>query len=284
MTSAISNGVFYAFLGSAGFAGYYQYAYETDDLERVVNDVEKGNGTFPGSSVWVQAMHWYLQQRRYVEERVKEFAEPPSDKLLPDMPPQLKHVRTLVLDLNDVLIHADWKRERGWRSFKRPGVEEFLQTAGRYYELVLYTDQQSTYVDPILDRIDSHKHIMYRLYRNSTYYVDGKHVRDLSRLNRDLSKVLFISSDPDAYVMQPENTVKLPPWKLDPQDTTLPDLLPFLEAIVRTDVPDVRDVVRSYEGEHIPTAFKERMQRISQAQRTKQTSSGSFLSGITRRS
>lgn len=63
------------------------------------------------------------------------------------------HVRTLVLDLNDVLIHADWKRERGWRSFKRPGVEEFLQTAGQFYELVLYTDQNNTYADPILDRI-----------------------------------------------------------------------------------------------------------------------------------
>lgn len=36
-------------------------------------------------------MRWYLDQRRYYEDKVKEFAEPPSDKLLPDLPPQLKY-------------------------------------------------------------------------------------------------------------------------------------------------------------------------------------------------
>jgi hypothetical protein len=49
---------------------------------------------------------------------------------------------------------------------------------------------------------------------------------------------------------------QLAPWKLEADDTKLLDLLPFLEAVVRTAVPDVRAVVRSYEGQDIPTAFK----------------------------
>ena len=32
---------------------------------------------------------------------------------------------------------------------------------------------------------------MYRLYRPETQYHNGKHVRDLSKINRDLSQVLY---------------------------------------------------------------------------------------------
>jgi len=35
-------------------------------------------------------------------------------------------------------------------------------------------------------------------------------VRDLSKLNRDLSNVLLITADPDAYYLQPDNAIKVP--------------------------------------------------------------------------
>lgn len=47
-----------------------------------------------------------------------------------------RHVRTLVLDLDDTLVHSDWTRGRGWRTFKRPGAEDFIRTMAQYYELV----------------------------------------------------------------------------------------------------------------------------------------------------
>ncbi len=47
----------------------------------------------------------------------------------------------------------------------------------QYYELVVYTDQLPTYADPVLDRLDPQRFIQYRLYRDSTQYVNGKHVR-----------------------------------------------------------------------------------------------------------
>lgn len=52
-----------------------------------------------------------------------------------------RHVPTLVLDLDDVLIHSEWTRGRGWRTFKRPGVEDFLKRMAPYYEMVVYTSQ-----------------------------------------------------------------------------------------------------------------------------------------------
>lgn len=57
-------------------------------------------------------MEWYVEKRKYMESEWKKYADPPSDKLLPDLPPQVQHVKTLVLDLDDVLVHSDWSRER----------------------------------------------------------------------------------------------------------------------------------------------------------------------------
>jgi hypothetical protein len=60
-----------------------------------------------------------------------------------------------------------------------------------------------------LCRLDPNRYIQYRLYRDSTQYMHGRHVRDLSKLNRDLGKVLFITASPEAGELQPENTIKV---------------------------------------------------------------------------
>ena len=153
-------------------------------------------------------MSWYVDQRRSTESELKKYAAPPSDRLLPDLPPHARHIKTLVLDLDDVLVHSDWTRGRGWRTFKRPGAEDFIRDMSQYYELVVYTAQLPTYADPILDRLDPQRLVTYRLYRDSTQYVNGKHVRDLSKLNRDLKQVLLLTADPDAYALQPDNAIK----------------------------------------------------------------------------
>ena len=79
--------------------------------------------------------------------------------------PLRRHVCTLVLDLDDLLVHSDWSRKRGWRTFKRPGAEDFLRHMSQFYEVVVYTSQLPTYADPILDRLDPNRYIAYRCAR-----------------------------------------------------------------------------------------------------------------------
>ncbi|CAD6272246.1 unnamed protein product [Miscanthus lutarioriparius] len=75
-----------------------------------------------------------------------------------------------------------FQRERGWRTFKRPGVDAFLEQLGRFYEIVVYSDQLSMYVDPVVDRLDPKGNIRHRLSRVATKYENGKHYR-ASRTN-----------------------------------------------------------------------------------------------------
>lgn len=77
-------------------------------------------------------------------------------------------------------------------------MEYFLNqvAAGHHFEVVVYTQESGFTAFPIVDALDPHKVIMYTLYRDSTKYTDGHHVKDLDRINRDLNRVrsMFISS------------------------------------------------------------------------------------------
>jgi import inner membrane translocase subunit TIM50 len=47
---------------------------------------------------------------------VREYADPSCDALLPELAPELRgRVKTLVLDLEDVLVHKEWSRAKGWQ-------------------------------------------------------------------------------------------------------------------------------------------------------------------------
>lgn len=108
--------------------------------------------------------------------------------------------------------------------------------------------------------LDPSRYIQYRLYRDSTRYVHGSHVRDVGALNRDPARVLFVTADPDAAAGASANALLVRPWAgEDAADTGLLDLLPFLEAVFRADVPDARDVAATYKGVEVGPAFRERM-------------------------
>jgi hypothetical protein len=51
---------------------------------------------------------------------------------------------------------------------KRPGVEPFLLEMGKRYEVVIYTDEPAMYADPVINKIDPHRAVLYRLYRQET--------------------------------------------------------------------------------------------------------------------
>jgi len=205
---------------------------------------------------------FYIETRKNLEDQIRGIAAPSSSKLLPDLLPQEKGTFTLVLDLNETLVYSDWKRDRGWRTFKRPGVDAFLEQLAQHYELVIYSDQLSFYVEPVLEKLDQKGCIRYRLSRDATQYVNGKHLRDLEKLNRDPTHVIYLSGHAKESTLQPENALSLKPWKLEAEDTVLLDLLPFLEFVARQRPVDIRPVLASYEGLDVPTEFRERTKEL----------------------
>ena len=92
--------------------------------------------------------------------------------------------------------------------------------------------------------------------------------QDLSYLNRDLSKVILLDTDPAHARLQPENAIIIPKWKGDPKDKELVSYIPFLEYIGANvnernkGVVDTRAILKSFEGVHIPSEYERRIEKL----------------------
>ncbi|RTE70066.1 Mitochondrial import inner membrane translocase subunit TIM50 [Fusarium euwallaceae] len=201
---------------------------------------------------------WWKRAKARMTESVTYYQEPSFEKLLPDPDPTFERPYTLCLSLDNLLVHSEWTREHGWRIAKRPGMDYFIRYLSQYYELVLFTTVPFATGEPLLRKLDPFRFILWPLYREATKFEDGEVVKDLSYLNRDLSKIIIIDTNAKHVRNQPENAIVLKPWKGEPGDKELVGLIPFLEYIHTMQYSDVRKVIKSFEGKHIPTEFARR--------------------------
>ncbi|CAM9167206.1 unnamed protein product, partial [Phaeothamnion confervicola] len=123
---------------------------------------------------------------------------------------------------------------------KRPGVDEFLLRVSKLYEVIIFTASLPQYANPLLDRLDPHSTIRFRLFREHCTFHEGYFVKDLTLL-RGNPDTIIVDNSPMAYMFQPENAIDCTSWLVDPNDTELYTIADFLEATHAE--PDVRDNV-----------------------------------------
>ncbi|KAG6332746.1 hypothetical protein ID866_6344 [Astraeus odoratus] len=185
------------------------------------------------------------------------FSEPVWPELLPPpLPPQYQKPYTLIISLDDLLVNSVWDRQHGWRVAKRPGVDYFLAYLAQFYEIVIFTSQYSYTAMPIIEKLDPYNFsISHRLFREHMRSTTGEVVKDLSYLNRDLSKVIILDTHPEHVSTHPENAVVLPKWNGSPGDKGLVAMIPFLESIGIYKPQDVRPILQAYRGKDIPIEY-----------------------------
>ncbi|XP_078287030.1 mitochondrial import inner membrane translocase subunit TIM50 [Rhinoraja longicauda] len=207
---------------------------------------------------------------RYFKDYRQMIIEPTSQKLLPDplKEPYYQPPYTVVLELTDVLLHPEWSLVTGWRFKKRPGIDYLFQQLAPLYEIVIFTTETGMTAYPLIDSVDPHGFIMYRLFRDATRYMEGHHVKDVSCLNRDPSKVIIVDCKKEAFRLQPFNGIALRKWDGNSDDRTLYELAAFLKTIAVSGVEDVRSVLENYALEDDPIeAFKKRQELLAQEEK-----------------
>lgn len=216
--------------------------------------------------MWKQ---YLLRTKKQVEQFAIFIQEPSRDKLLPDpvVYPYYQPPYTLVLEFTDVLAHPEWTYQTGWRFKKRPGVDYLLENLAGLYEIVVFTAEPGVTIFPVIEALDQKGLISYKLVRDSTHFVDGHHVKNLERLNRDLKKVIVIDWNADSLKFHSDNHFSIDRWKGTDDDNTLVELTAFLKTIAQTDIEDVREVVKFYKQFENPlTTFKQKQMEYLEKQ------------------
>ncbi|CAI2354344.1 unnamed protein product [Caenorhabditis sp. 36 PRJEB53466] len=199
--------------------------------------------------------------------------EPAREQLLPDpLPaPYLQPKYTIVIELKNIMVHPEWTYKTGYRFLKRPALDYFLDVIGYpNFEVVIYSSESMMTAAPVVDSFDPKQRIMYKLFRDCTKYMNGHHVKDLSKLNRDLSKVIFIDFDVKSGQLNPENLLLVPEWRGNMDDTSLVDLAELLKTIHLSDTEDVRPMLQYYSQYDDPAKeFRRRAVYLAQQEEQK---------------
>ncbi|MCH0629421.1 HAD family hydrolase [Kocuria palustris] len=239
-------------LGAVVGAGYLLRNWDDEEEQKKLEGQDIANGYTP------QLMYDRFNKR--VGLLFTFFLDPVFEDLLPPPAPEAyRRPLTLVLSLDDLLIHSSWDTQHGWRTAKRPGVDYFLGYLSQYYEIVVFGLNYQMYSEKAVNKLDPyHAYISYQLYREACRYKDGKLIKDLSLLNRDLAKTVLIDTNPEAYFLHEENAIPAKPWNGDPNDTYLIDLIPFLEFLATQNVKDVRPILSSFNKEFLIEEYQKR--------------------------
>jgi CTD small phosphatase-like protein 2 len=64
----------------------------------------------------------------------------------------------------------------------------------KFYELIIFTAGMPDYANWVLDNLDKEKLISYRLFRHHACRAGNVFLKDLSRIGRDLSKIIIIDN------------------------------------------------------------------------------------------
>ena len=171
-----------------------------------------------------------------------------------DFPPFLppinqKYKYTLVLDMDETLIHYFFTHISGM-FFVRPFCFDFLRELNDIYEIVTFTAGTKEYADNILNILDMDNNIIkYRLYRQHTTILGCSIYKDLSKIGRDLSRVIIIDNLKENFKMQPNNGIFIKTWTNDINDMQFKDILKILKDIVAYNVNDVRTIIQKMNDE-----------------------------------
>lgn len=204
---------------------------------------------------WVSSNPLKLKNGKNQEPNVQWYKLLRANLELPKLlkPKEKESKKTLVLDLDETLVHSSFVvapeaqmvipievEDNSWSVYVqvRPGAKYFLEEVSKYYEVVIYTASISKYAEPLMKQLDPNGVCSYKLFREHWSVCSNIFVKDLLFLGRDLKDTIIIDNSPNSYAFQVQNALPIPSWYSDKSDTALYQLLPILQKLAIVD--DVR--------------------------------------------
>ena len=160
---------------------------------------------------------------------------------------QRKKKFTLILGLNETLIHLQQINYNQCSLKLRPYLFDFLENLKPYYELILFTSKTKYYTIPVMKVIQRNKiYFDFIFYREHCITLGNDYVKDLTRIGRSLDSTIIVDNLPQHFKLQKENGINIKSfWAQDPNDRALYDLIPILINIALEE-NDVRDGLEKY--------------------------------------
>ena len=171
----------------------------------------------------------------------------------PFLNPKNSKKYTLVIDLGGTLINI--KIDNNGQSFchMRPGIISFLLGIKPYYEIIAYTKLSKEYSELIIQHIENNRQLFdYNLYREHCVLIGNKFIKDISRIGRDMKKIIMVDDIPENLERHKENGILILPYngvEDNEEDRVLFELKKLLILFYKIGYEDLRNAIKSYKNE-----------------------------------
>ena len=171
---------------------------------------------------------------------------------------------TLIMDLDETMVNFKFTNiQKGvGKLFIRPFLESFLEVIKDYYEIIAFTSATRDYADIVLDIIEKNKRKRFfdgRLYREHTTQFGKKYIKDLSKIGRDLSRIVIVDNLSQCFKLHNENGILICSfYGEDENDNALIELQKILIKIYYDDC-DVRKSIYKYRDDIFNKISKSKM-------------------------
>ncbi|CAD8054655.1 unnamed protein product [Paramecium primaurelia] len=169
--------------------------------------------------------------------------------------PQLKIQKTLIIDLDETLVHCNEfsclksdffipvvYNEKTYQVgiSIRPHAQQFLKNMAKEYEIIIFTASNPDYANKIIDYLDpEHNLVSYRLFRDDCIQISNNcHIKDLRILNRNMKDIILVDNSAYSFAFQIDNGIPIIPYLDDKNDKELLHLQHYLQYVNQFD--DVR--------------------------------------------
>ena len=155
---------------------------------------------------------------------------------------------SLVLDLDETLVNVN---QNGICNL-RPGLFSFLNSIKPFYEIISFTNGAKSYSDSIIKQIEArNKYFDYNLHRDHSFLSGKEFLKDISRIGRDMKKIIIVDNIANNFKLNPENGIQIAPYfgEYSKNDTVLFELKKLLIMFHKLGYEDLRVAIKNYAKE-----------------------------------
>ena len=183
---------------------------------------------------------------KLLEEYEKNKIEPPFIKT------PCKKKYTIVLDLDETLINIEFKELESNKCILhfRPGLFSFLTDIKPFCELITFTSASKEYAQPIINEIElKNKYFDYNFFREHSIICGNDFVKDISRIGRDMRKIIIVDNMRENFRLNLENGIKIAPFNGNENDNILNELKKLIIMIYKQGYEDLTIALKDYSNE-----------------------------------
>ena len=175
------------------------------------------------------------------ENKILQNIEASNQKILPEFDSE-KYKFSIFIELDETLVHYCEEGENYFVKV-RLGSENFLEYIKTFCEIIIVSTSSKEYSDIIIDNLNKKGEVI-----KHRIYAEDNTLLDLSKINRDMNKCIFISHEPK-FMKEPEdNSLILKGFYGDETDKEFIKLEKEFKKLEKLEIKDIKTFIKEIQN------------------------------------